>query len=343
MKKQYTLLLIQCIFLGIFNSIAAQTPELIHKTDTTFSNVQGIDVTGQFCKIEILKSNDDLIHLQGELSSNKVDPAYKINQSLISGKLVIKIEYPSSGWSSHSGLVKLHIPNGIELSISTTSGRVYVNDAVFSSLNVSTKSGNIQIQNTEGSVKAETVTAKINVSDAKGAIKTKSKTGSHFINRIDGTVSALTSEGAITVADITGTTRTEATTGKTDIDRIKGEIRAKAATGAVNISDSDSNVNVITFSGPIKIFNISGVINLKSTTGNQVGTRIKLTGSSNFTSTEGKIKMELDNPTEELTFVLESKTSYLQAARKSKKKKLKVGKGAIVVTGISTTGAQIYN
>jgi hypothetical protein len=52
--------------------------------------------------------------------------------------------------------------------------------------------------------------------------------------------------------------------------------------------------------------------------------------------------MQIDNKTDELTFNMASTTSFMQVRGTSKKKKLKLGNGPIVVTAQSTTGGQVF-
>ncbi|MBN2166996.1 MAG: hypothetical protein JW717_12015 [Marinilabiliaceae bacterium] len=342
-NNKYIFLLI-IIFPLIGTIVNSQnTPQLVYHKDSTFTGIKKIKVDAKFCKVEINNSSDNTIHLSGDLNSDKNDPAYTMLISATNGILTLNVQYPSSGWSSHSGSVLLNIPNGLELDIEAFSGQIYIQGTQLLKATIKTKSGNIEVKESSGDIITETITAKINISKHNGLVKTKSKTGSQYFSTITGKVSALTSEGELVLADITGPVRTEATSGNTDIDRIQGEIISKAAAGSIKIADSNGNITVTTFSGFIKLFNITGIVNLQSTTGEQVGTRVELTASSTFNTTEGKIKMQIDNPIESLTFNLESTNSFLQAAQKSKKKKLKVGKGSIVITGISTTGGQVYS
>ena len=344
MKYNYILsLLFICLLISTKLSFAQNTPQQVFQIDSTISATPKLNLNGQFCKIEITKSNDNLIHIWGELFSDKNDSEYKISLISTSDQTEIRVTYPSQGWSSHSGTIQLKIPQNIEMDIETSSGQIHSNQVNISNAKIISRSGNIELNDCKGAFSLETVTAKLNVTNLTGNMKCKSKTGDTYLSKINGNVTSNTSDGNITIADINGSVNSDATTGNTDIDRVVGDIKSKASSGFIKIADSKGNINVTTFSGAIKLFNTEGIVNLKSTTGEQVGTRIKLTASSSFYTTEGKIKMDLDNPIEELSFVLESSSSYLQAARESKKKKLKVGKGPIVVTGTSTTGAQLYN
>ena len=73
--------------------------------------------------------------------------------------------------------------------------------------------------------------------------------------------------------------------------------------------------------------------------------RVKLTASSDFTTTEGRIQLQLLNDKEELTFMMQTESSKVGLVAKgiSKKKKLQAGKGPIVVTTKTRTGGQVIS
>ncbi len=123
---------------------------------------------------------------------------------------------------------------------------------------------------------------------------------------------------------------------------IKGDITVRSISGPVKISLADGTIRIFGGMGDVQLFQTTGVLDVKTTRGNQSGTRITLTGDSRFTSTEGKIKMRFNMPKNLITYQLTSEKGYVFALGKSKKKKLNIGKGKIVVEASSTTGAQAF-
>jgi hypothetical protein len=126
------------------------------------------------------------------------------------------------------------------------------------------------------------------------------------------------------------------------MDNIKGNILAKSLSGSVKISVSEGAIKVQGSSGDVQLFQTAGVLDIKTTKGNQSGTRVSLSGNSKFSSTEGKIKMRFNMPKGSLKYQLLSEKAYIFALGKSKKKKLNIGDGSILVESSSTTGAQSY-
>jgi hypothetical protein len=328
-------------------ALNAQTTEkvgfVVREMKANYAGVKTINVDALFCKVEVTKSPDDQVYFQGKLFSDKEDEAYQLFHEKTDSVYTIKIKYPAQGWTSHSGLVALAIPEGVSLQVNCTTGSFKIADVSKVNVNVVTQAGNLEASKTIGSISFETVTGMIKVNSASGKIFTKSKTGAQFINDITGELSANSTDGEMTIAKVKGNVRSESTSGNHTIGQVEGNINAKAVNGYIKISEIVGKVSVMTFAGNIKLFNIKGLIALNSTVGEQVGTRLQLAGNSTFKTTEGKIKIQIDNKTDELTFNCKSTNAFIQVRGTSKKKSLKMGKGKILVNCETTTGGQVIN
>jgi hypothetical protein len=338
--------LLRVIVFGVFMassvSLFAQTAHIVREAANEFPSIKTIKVDGQFSKIEVLPTDGDKVVFAGKLSSDKQDDAYQLLNTAADGVLTIAIKYPAQGWTTHSGEVSLKVPSGTTLEIETTSGSVKIDGLTDANVNVISKSGSMECTKTKGNVYIESVTGVVRVSDGNGNISTKTKTGNQFISKSEGNINANSTEGEITINQTTGTLKTESTSGTQTIGFNVGDVAAKSVNGFVNISEIKGNVNIISFAGRVKLFQIKGAVDVQTTAGDQAGTRLLLTGNSSFKSTEGKITMQIDNKTDELTFNMVSTTSFMQVRGTSKKKKLKLGNGPIVITTQSTTGGQVF-
>ena len=331
------------IMVGTTMTNAQVTSKLVRQYSDTISGVKSLKIDGQFSRIEITGTTGNELIVNGKLMSDKQDDTYQINASNNAGEVKITIQYPTSGWTTHSGELIVSLPQNITLDITTTSGSIKLSEISNITATLLTRSGNIDVIIANGNITTTTSTSNTHITNAKGIIKSISKTGSQYIENIEGELESSSSEGELKITNVTGNVKTESTSGKQTLLKINGKTTGKAVNGAVKVSDSNGEVNMLTFAGTINIFNFKGVLNLQSTMGEQVGSKVTLTGSSTFKTTEGRIRMQTYNTKEELTFVCKSETNFIQAKGLSKKKNLKSGKGPIVITSESTTGGQVFN
>jgi hypothetical protein len=351
MRQFYSTLLLIISLLAGGSVMQAQTiitqPEkvafVVREVKANYAGIKQINVDAIFCKVDIEKSPNEEVYFQGKLLSDKDDAAYQLVHEKVDTVYNISVKQPASGWTSHSGQISLYIPDGVTVKVNCTTGGFKVTGVNKANISVVTQAGSLEATNIQGSVNLETVTGETKVSNLNGQLKTKSKAGAQFIDNITGELSANSTDGDITVSKVKGSVRTESTTGNHVIGQIEGDVNSKAVNGYIKISEVVGNVKVVTFAGNIKLFNTKGLVALNSTAGEQVGTRVLLTGNSSFKSTEGKIRMQIDNKTDEVTFVCKSTNSFIQVRGQSKKKSLKFGKGKLIITSESTTGGQVYN
>lgn len=324
-------------------NLSAQTSSVVREAASEFQGIKTIKVDAQFCKVDVTGTNGDQVSFSGKLISDKQDEAYQLVNEVSGGTLTISIKYPAQGWTTHSGEVILKVPQGLTIDINTTSGTVKADNLVDANLKVVSRSGSLEATNCKGTISLESITGSIKASASEGTLATKSKTGSHFLSNLNGNINANSTEGDITLSQTKGGIVTESTSGKHSVEFHEGNVNAKSVNGSIKINETKGNIDVISFAGALKLFKTTGVVNLQTTAGEQVGTRVMLTGNSSFKSTEGKIKMQIDNKTDEVTFMCKSTSAFIQARGQSKKKALKLGKGPIVITTESTTGGQVFN
>ncbi len=323
------------------NSIQSQDLAVVLEKDTLFENILTVKVLGHYSKILVSKSNNRSVELQAVLKAS--DPeGYDIQTITTNNVLEISVIFPKEGWSSHAGELSLKIPDSVKVDVQTTSGYCTVYDISPGKLNISTKSGKININKCKGDVLLATASGSIHLDEMDGNVNVKTKTGNIYILRTLGDVVTHTTLGNTHLENITGNINSESTSGKQTMDNVKGDIVAKAISGPVKISLAKGTISISGGTGDVQLFQTTGVLDVKTTRGNQSGTRISLTGDSRFTSTEGKIKMRFSMPKNLITYQLTSERAFVFALGKSKKKKLSIGKGKILVEASSTTGAQAF-
>ncbi len=328
-------------FTTIVNSLKADELKVAFEKDTIFNDISTIRVKGYYSKVLVERSSESSVRLKALLKSTKPE-GYNIVINITNKVLEVVVSYPQESWSSHTGELIFYVPDSIKINIENTSGYCTINEVNAKTINVTTKSGKININKCEGNLILSSSTGNINVDEVKGSANVKTKSADLSIYRVTGDVISYSSSGMLRLDNIIGEVKTASTSGKQELDNIKGDILAKSMSGSIKISVSEGTIKILGSSGDVQLFQTTGVLDIKTTKGNQSGTRINLSGNSKFTSTEGKIKMRFDMPKGSLKYQLLSEKAYIFALGKSKKKKLNIGDGTILVESSSTTGAQSY-
>ncbi|NPA36336.1 MAG: DUF4097 family beta strand repeat protein [Chlorobi bacterium] len=308
--------------------------------DTVLKNITTIKVKGYYCKVLVKKNNDNAVKLHAVLKSDQSD-GYKLITKITNHVLDVWVSFPES-WKSRAGELVFYVPDSVKLDIENTSGYCTVNEVNAKNINVITKSGKITINKCSANIMASTVSGEVYIDEVTGSVSVRSKSSNIYLYRIKGDVAANTSKGKIHLDNITGNVKTASSSGEQELENIEGDILAKSLSGKIKISVAEGKIQVLGGSGDVQLFQTKGIHEIKTTKGSQTGTRILLTGASKFTSTEGKIKMRFENPKEQITYKLVSEKAFVFALGKSKKKKLNVGKGSILVEAYSTTGSLAF-
>ncbi len=322
-------------------TILAQEMPVVAEANQSFDNISSVSVVGEFCKVDIREGAK--ISLDAELRAVKELEGYAIDCVEEAGSLKIEVKKPESGWTSHTGFIKLTVPKGIAVNVQTTSGYITLEDLAGGDILAQSNSGKVSANAISANVTLKSKSASIKAENIIGQLNVSTKGGEHVVRNVEGAVSLYSSGGAMIIENVNGSLKTESTDGTQTIKEVKGDIYLKTKSGAMKLSNAEGKIGSLSVSGTLNLFDVTGGFNLVATKGSIIGSWVKLTESSSFNTTEGKIKMKFINPQEQFTFACESEHAYMVAYGKSKKKKLKMGEGPIVVTAISTTGAMNFN
>lgn len=314
--------------------------EIATESEKTFSGFNNIIINSDFCALTINKSESADIGFNGVIKSAENREAYKFEFLEEEGTLKINVIKPEQ-WKSHWGEIKLTVPTGVAIEVTSQSGKTVAENLSGVSIKVVSRSGHVVLKNIEGSVSSTSPAGDLTVNEFQGDLKSRTKSGAVIINNLAGNADVGCAKGTLVVNHVKGNLVLDGGEGNMEVENVEGEISLKSTNGDTKLSIAKGNIICRSFNGDIKLFNTNGSYKVQSSTGNITGTRVQFTASSSFTSTEGNIKMQM-NTKKDLAFVLKSNNSYLRAMGKSKKKSLKVGKGSIVITGTSTSGSQAY-
>lgn len=332
-----------CLVAGMgISTLEAQQMKTVFEGKESFNNVTKVDVQGRFCKVTLLPSENEAFVIQSKIEAMQDQAAYKIICTNENSTLTVTVQVPEDGYASHAGEITISMPPSVETIISNTSGYIELNNLRQANLTAATTAGKITARDSDGSISLQTKSGNIAANNINGTIKTSSSSGDQFINNLEGTITLDSPDGAITADNIKGTLNISTISGAQTLTNIEGDMIQRSSSGAVKISNSKVNITTQSMNGSVNLFDVTGILNITTTKGLIAGSQVKLTNSSNFTTTEGKIKIKLLNKKEELTFVLRSESAPVIAMGSSKMKKLNTGKGPIIITGTSRTGGQNY-
>lgn len=337
MKNLYRLLLF--ITIATF-SINISAQELVSSLDTTLMDVEKLIVKADFCVVRLIGSSEAVLKIEGRIKANKTAVGY--NMSIVSqdDAIVISVNKPAN-WNSHWGEIVLSIPSGLSVDVESLSGKIDAEGLTDANIVFNSKSGHASFTDVSGVFLTNTANGDIIFRQSAGNIKGVTKTGNLYIDNFQGSANVTADKGSVSVKNVEGDLVIYGGEGKQEFDNVNGNLRTKSTSGDVNISLCKGNINCRTFSASQKIFQSEGKFEIQSSKGNIVGNRIKFSESSSFLATEGGIKVQTNTKTN-IRYELSSNGSILRALNKSKKKSLKIGKGDILITGVTTTGAQSY-
>ncbi len=334
MKK---LLLI--IGIGLFFG-SSYAQDMADKKEDVFKGIKKVMIDADFCTLKMIGHDSNDVVFNGILESNENNEAYHFEILQQQDTLRINVIKPEN-WISHWGELTLMLPIGLNVEVTTQSGKVEAKGLKEVNLNIVSKSGHVYLTDLQGNTSVDTPVGNLTVNNFTGELKSRTKTGTVHVKMLTGNADIGCNKGLISISDVKGKLFVDGGEGNLEVEKAEGDITLKSTSGSTKISIASGNIICKSFNGDMKLFNTTGVYEIQTSTGNIVGTRVGLNASSTFTTTEGNIKMQLDTK-DNLMFELNSDNAYLRAMEKSKKKSLKIGKGEIVITGTSTTGSQAY-
>ncbi|MGQ1787332.1 MULTISPECIES: DUF4097 family beta strand repeat-containing protein [unclassified Saccharicrinis] len=326
----------------IINEVSGHANIVIDQAEIDFENVASLVVNGSFCNVNIDSHSSDNLLFKGEIKSSKQRDDIKIKYKQNGAKLVVWIERPKTLRGSFKGVLDFKVPTNTNIDVDNSSGSMYVANIGQSTIELKASSGSIRVENVDSHLEAKTSSGSLKINNIRGDLTCISSSGSQSIVEVAGDVISKLSSGSISMEDIKGNVVSESSSGSQSIQLVKGNIKATASSGSIHLNDIHGHVKAKASSGSIKLNNITGALDLYTSSGGQYGEEIMLTGNSSFKSSSGGIKIGVLNSADELSFDLTASSGGLQAKGINGRKELKINKGAILITGASSSGGQKY-
>ena len=135
------------------------------------------------------------------------------------------------------------------------------------SLALSTRMGNIEVADLDGSVRAGTGAGKVTVHRVKGGVVVETQGGATSLGEIGGMVRIDSAGGAILADLLRGDAVLETGGGDIVVQRVNGTIRAFTAGGGIHIQEAGGLVTATTAGGPIQIVSARGKVTARNSGG----------------------------------------------------------------------------
>lgn len=338
---KHLLILSAIFYIASFTAQSAPLEE-VHKSSNTYANIDNIDVKGDFCKVILTASTNENVEVTGLIEASKKIKGFSINENVEGRKLTLSVSTPEQHVSTKSGEIKIKVPKNCKVKVKTRSGYIEAKDINAINLDAHASYGKIILEKASGDFKLKTSTGSVLATDFNGNLTAKTTSGDIELQNIEGQTTLITDKGQMELRNIKGSLNTQTNTSVQKITNVNGDLMLRTSTGELTLENIDGHLKTINDDGDVWIKNLKGTMDLKSISGNLNGEGILLTGNTSFETTKGRIDMELKNDQKELSYELESNYGFLYIPGKSKKKRLKSGKGPIQITAISNNGAQRF-
>lgn len=152
----------------------------------------------------------------------------------VSGDAVVSHQAGQVTVSATHARIELRVPNGADLIIGTTSGRIDVRGAI-GAASIATESGRINVEEAT-SIDARSVNGAINIEHCSAQCCLRSENGSIAVGSC-GAVDAATTNGKIALHDVRGVARAHCTNGRIDIRLAAAhDVDAETVTGRISVS-----------------------------------------------------------------------------------------------------------
>lgn len=290
-----------CLLFALFlHSTQAQSRLAYHEFEA--ENISRIQLYGSFCDVRI--SHDQKIRFLGEIVGYGRSEDFEIYSDLTSsGTLVIRVKHRGRRSNQISkAQIQLHIPRGITL----------------------------HIENSSGDIKGD------NLISGKYFFKTTS--GDIGLKEIIGNLTVETTSGDISIENLQGTGNVTTTSGDKKVSNVQGKIQASGTSGSSYIYNVMGNVHLSSTSGNLTLRMIKGSVDVSATSGGIYAQKLFITGHSRFELSSGNLKIDLNNPYDDLKFQLVTGSGRINVNGNSFGNKYLEGDGPVVVEGTTGSG-----
>lgn len=266
--------------------------------DTSFNGIKKIVVNGGICDINVSKSNDDKVHVDGKINievrglvTGKTD--YEVNYTRNADVLTIAVVNKGKekklicGSLNIDAKMNITVPAGTDAELTGQNGSVNMKDldgkictamAAYGQINASNintnysftaQSGDISIKECNGNGNLNSAYGNINAFQIKGKLEIKAASGDVELKTIIGeNINVSSTYGNISMDDIKAAIKIGSSSGDIKLHNITGNIKIESAYGNQDLQEITGNLTSVSASGDITVQKLNGNIAIESSYGN---------------------------------------------------------------------------
>ncbi|HEY1045975.1 MAG TPA: DUF4097 family beta strand repeat-containing protein [Bacteroidia bacterium] len=266
--------------------------------DTTFKNIEKLEVVGSFCSINVMKGSPGLLNFKGQINMSGKKPKnieHRIKYEQFGNILRITVEntekhkaFITTMNSYPEGVLSFVADPKIEMSLRNTSGNVYASGMEPQVFNIDCSYGNVTVEKMSTNVNVNAKSGDVNMRDVKGNVICNALYGNQTFSNVTGDMSIASSSGSVTMSNIEGQGMIVAKYGHVSITKMKGNVdvnsnsgnillvdvkgfytKLKSLYGNIDIKNLNSKLDIDSRSGDISITELAGETNINSLYGKQ--------------------------------------------------------------------------
>lgn len=229
--------------------------------------------------------SESLDQLQVKTSSGKQDSetAFSVKNKFEFSSVSGDIHFPGISSSTAEG--------------STVSGCILIDSAAAKRINFSVISGDVTLEQSEGDLSISSTSGNIRLNQQQGSLDVSTVSGDITLNQVAGDMNLSTASGNIRLQEGIGFLETDSISGDARIDSLDGDFSMSTTSGELVINKGKGCGNAETVSGDVRLFleALEGDVYVSTTSGN---VSLKLPKTSAFTldygSTSGRCRTFFD-------------------------------------------------
>lgn len=312
--------------------------------DTLFSKIKAIEINSNSCDLVSINAyegdmvkfhvsvDDKIKGLIVRKNKNKFpmcsyeiqDSVLKISYSYNNEKVIVIM-----GNLQNKSLIALEVPKNININVKGEYGDVKINGLKSNYCTVETSSGDVTLNNINAEVKINSSLGDVILNNLKSKFcKINVNSGDVTVKYVEANMDVISNLGDISLYSIKGPILLKGSSGDLKLDSVLGNISAKTSLGDISLKDITGDLSIETSSGDIK------------------GQAILLNEAMYAKTGLGNIDMQLNNKDIDLSYDLKANLGDIDIKRQLNKVEGKgtvlTGKGKIKITGITSSGDQVY-
>ena len=293
MSRSYNYIYLALIAFFIFPSCGYSQMETVVDIEESFTGIEEIEVKGGFLEVTYEgRDRNEEVFLNAFLESSQ-QGLYDIIYKKDGKKLTVELKNVggSIGFANvrNTGFISLTGPENVKLSVTNSSGRMFISGLNHREANFKCSSGRMELTN----LMVDNIKVQASSGNIKGSI-------------LGGNVNCTISSGSVNLERIDGNVTLKGSSGKFTVKEVQGKLNSTMSSGSVTLEDINELGNVSVSSGKIR------------------GNRVGLGPDTYLKSSSGSISIQTDDDLDDFNFDLTGSSGRLTVGNKKGRKRMNI-------------------